>query len=192
MRTHFALLIVLCLSFSFCYAEDGSAQTVLQMNHSITLSGGAIREGKYTGETVNNVPNGYGLFESKTPDGVEWHYIGQWVNGSMSGSGAAYWNNGQVEIGEYENNDPQLVLLVPANTSAITYFDKSQNTLEETYVRVYDAKTFKVIFDGYMNNDSQAYTRGTIYNSSGKVLIEGIFGEGFSQSMMQSIFAIYW
>lgn len=54
-----------------------------------------IRKGTYSGETMNGIPNGFGVFETTNSSGINWHYIGQWENGEMSGEGGQYWDDGR-------------------------------------------------------------------------------------------------
>ena len=60
--------------------------------------------GEYTGQVdTSSIPFGYGLFESNTPlEGEKWHYIGNWVNGRPEGSGAIYFENGNMRKGTFD------------------------------------------------------------------------------------------
>ena len=66
---------------------------------------GVIRKGAYSGETVNGIPNGFGVFETANSSGINWHYIGQWENGEIKGDGGMYWDNGREEIGIFKENN---------------------------------------------------------------------------------------
>ena len=61
-----------------------------------------IRKGTYSGETVNGIPNGFGVFETANSSGINWHYIGQWENEEIKGDGGMYWDNGREEIGIFK------------------------------------------------------------------------------------------
>lgn len=78
------------------------AESVTKMPWTISLDPG-IRTGEYTGEVVNGVPHGYGLFSSENSDGVPWHYIGEWSNGIMHGDGLMVWETGYQENGTFKN-----------------------------------------------------------------------------------------
>lgn len=64
-----------------------------------------IRKGTYSGETMNGIPNGFGVFETTNSSGINWHYIGQWENGEIKGDGGMYWDNGREEIGIFKENN---------------------------------------------------------------------------------------
>ena len=59
--------------------------------------------GEYTGQVdTNNIPFGFGLFESETEDeGEIWHYIGSWESGMPEGEGAVYYDNGSMKKGSF-------------------------------------------------------------------------------------------
>ncbi len=97
MKKVFAVLLVFVLMFSAALAE-----TVLQMDYKLQIMD-KILVGQYTGEVTKGKPNGYGIFETETPDGTACHYIGEWKNGIMQGRGAMYWDNGSLEIGNYRD-----------------------------------------------------------------------------------------
>ena len=97
MRKTLALLLFVSLLFSFAYAES-----VTRWNYDLTISE-FILSGYYTGEIKDGKPEGYGIFETQTPNGTSCHYIGEWKDGIMHGKGAMYWNDGSLEIGEYSN-----------------------------------------------------------------------------------------
>lgn len=56
-------------------------------NHTIE------REGTYTGDMVDGVPEGYGIFTTKSSEGVTWTYTGDFKSGRFHGQGAAVWGN---------------------------------------------------------------------------------------------------
>ena len=60
------------------------------------------REGKYTGDIINGVPNGYGTFEAVNDDGIAWIYIGEFSNGIFDGYGKTVWGDDELtEEGNY-------------------------------------------------------------------------------------------
>ncbi len=61
--------------------------------------------GEYTGQVdSNNIPFGFGLFESSTLlEGEKWHYIGSWESGLPQGEGAIYFENGNMQKGTFAN-----------------------------------------------------------------------------------------
>ena len=95
MKKIVAFTIAIIFLFSISYAES-----VIQQEYELAIRD-AILTGNYTGHMKNNMPEGFGIYETTTPDGTSCHYIGQWVNGLMHGNGAMYWDDGSLEIGEY-------------------------------------------------------------------------------------------
>ncbi len=96
MKRVFAVIVLILLLLSVAYAES-----VTQWDYDLTIMEYTL-SGKYTGDIHNGEPDGYGIFETVTPDGTACHYVGEWKNGVMQGSGAMYWNDGSLEIGEYD------------------------------------------------------------------------------------------
>ena len=92
---------ITCILFAILLlTAAAAADSVAQANYELTL----LEEtyiGKYTGETLNGVPDGYGVFVTANPNGRGWHYIGYWKDGLMEGEGATYWEDGSLEIGTY-------------------------------------------------------------------------------------------
>lgn len=97
MKKAFALFLFILMLFSAACAENVTRQPYNLAIRDTTIPG------LYTGETADGIPNGYGLFEMQAPDGTDCHYIGEWKDGIMHGSGAMYWNDGSLEIGKYSN-----------------------------------------------------------------------------------------
>lgn len=91
------ITVVLLITVSTVYAEP-----VTEMGYILEVDN-EIREGIYTGNIEDGKPDGYGVFVTTNPNGYRWHYIGNWKQGTMHGSGAIYWEDGSLEIGEYEN-----------------------------------------------------------------------------------------
>ena len=95
MKKALCFLLCVLLLFSVAFAES-----VTEHPYEITIDG-ETRVGKYTGNLENGLPNGYGIFTTTNPIGYSWHYIGNWQDGLMQGQGAIYWEDGSLEIGEY-------------------------------------------------------------------------------------------
>lgn len=98
-KRFFCLAMVLLISFAIV----AEAETVVKMKYTVALPD-VIREGIYTGEVKNGVPHGYGVFEAINSDLINWHYVGEWVDGNMCGKGGQYWDNGESRVGLYESN----------------------------------------------------------------------------------------
>lgn len=97
MKKVLTVLLSLCFIFTSAHAES-----VVKMQYTLSTED-YTRDGYYTGEIVNGVPHGYGVFEAVNTSGESWHYIGQWSDGLMNGEGKTFWDFGQIEIGAYEN-----------------------------------------------------------------------------------------
>lgn len=95
MKKLVSFLLAVLILFSVAYAE-----TVVQEKMKLSIRNTTL-SGVYTGDIKKGLPEGFGLFETRTPDGTSCHYIGQWKKGLMHGQGAMYWNDGSLEIGEY-------------------------------------------------------------------------------------------
>ena len=99
MKRTLSLILVSLIMLSVACAEN-----VCQMEYKLSIRG-FILSGYYTGEVVDGIPDGYGVYETQTPDGTPCHYIGNWRNGIMHGSGAMYWNDGSLEIGKFNEGN---------------------------------------------------------------------------------------
>ena len=97
MKKIFCVVFAFLLLFSVALSES-----VTQQLYELVVDGES-RIGKYTGSMANGVPEGFGVFVTTNPNGFSWHYIGNWKSGLMHGEGATYWEDGSLEIGEYDN-----------------------------------------------------------------------------------------
>lgn len=105
MKIHLHIIFVLlamCMVIPVAFAE-GSDGVVANMPYTVTMTD-VVRDGLYTGETLNGIPHGYGVFAAINTEGTPWHYLGQWVDGKMYGQGGCYWDVGQCYVGTYRNN----------------------------------------------------------------------------------------
>jgi len=92
--------------------ETSSGKTVSVKNKKITLTirdygddGLTVkklkRTGYYSGELVDDVPNGKGEFRAQNSSGVSWTYTGEFKDGTFHGEGVSVWENGYTEEGTY-------------------------------------------------------------------------------------------
>lgn len=171
------LIILLLLLLVACSAAAETVENVVKMSCIVRMPD-VIREGSYTGQTVNGVPHGFGLFETTNSEGVNWHYIGEWVNGSMSGEGGLYWDNGKNEVGTFQNG--YLVsgkaCMTPQKIYGIDYLNAESGCVNITEYR----QDGTISFDGCVKIESASYHKGTIYTNDEKVFFSGEFGEGFN------------
>ena len=93
-RLFILFLVMVAIMPVTSYAEK---QSVVQMTYTVEMPD-VTREGLYTGEVLNGIPHGYGVFTAVNSTGIPWHYLGQWVNGEMCGRGGQYWDSGYYHI----------------------------------------------------------------------------------------------
>jgi hypothetical protein len=100
MKRIVPILTAVCLLVFVC--SVATAESVTNM-HYVWMNW----VGEYTGQVdSNNIPFGYGLFVSTTPqDGENWHYIGTWENGIPEGEGAVYFENGNMQKGTFSKGE---------------------------------------------------------------------------------------
>ena len=103
------LLLVLVCILLFApgvNAENiGTAESVTRTPYTADWGGEEIT-GLYTGDTVNGLPEGFGVLEIGEDNGKNpcaCHYIGLWQEGLPSGEGAMYWENGDRENGIFRD-----------------------------------------------------------------------------------------
>jgi len=93
MKKIFLLVLVLVCLFSVAMAEETDLEFVSKMDYVLELPD-VIRKGTYSGETMNGIPNGFGVFETTNSSGI----IGTIsVNGKMGKCLARVANIGMME-----------------------------------------------------------------------------------------------
>ena len=181
MKRFFVLFLAMLAIMSASFAESANTETVAQMTCIIKLPD-VIREGKYTGEVQNGVPHGYGVFVTVNSEGIEWHYLGQWDNGAMSGQGGQYWNSGTCNVGTFMNGDMVFgeIHQTPSQSAWIDYRPD-----EDGNCRIIEYRSDgSVLFDGYADAVTGNYKKGTVYTKDGKVFFSGEIGEGFNWNLV--------
>lgn len=178
--------VVFCVSFALLFfaavaSAENNPDTVIQMTYIVKLPD-VIREGKYTGEVKDGIPHGYGLFEATNSDGINWHYIGTWDNGNMTGEGGQYWNDGSCTIGTYENGNMLSghIYSFPSKHVQIDFVLNNHGCID---VIEYHSDG-SVLFDGCIHADTGLYHQGTVYTKDGKVFFKGEIGEGFNWNLV--------
>lgn len=150
------LLISVVLGLCSCgksIKKDEGSETKSVENQEITLNLATFgeRNGKYSGEMLNDLPQGFGKFESQNSEGTGWVYEGEWVSGQFHGEGYLYWpSNGQKYEGTYRDSD-----LIKG----------------KCYIR--DTLTYKGDFTSYTFDGT-----GTFYNHKGEAVYTGPFTAG--------------
>ena len=175
-----ALFLVLFAFLPFAHAET-NPESVTQMTYIVKLPD-VIREGKYTGQVVDGTPHGYGIFETTNSQGVNWHYLGEWVNGNMTGNGGQYWDDGRTEVGTYGNGDLLCgyVRYAPATIHWVDYRPDENGCLKVIKYRTNGT----ILFDGYADAKTGKFCKGTVYTREGKVFFSGEIGEGFDWDLL--------
>lgn len=109
MNSHHYIAKVVSLLLSVCLiaviAGCGGPKKVTNQQMTLQLSYGD-RTGSYTGEVnEQNEPNGKGKFVTKSSQGHEWIYEGEFKNGHFEGKGKTTWTNTKIyNEGTYKND----------------------------------------------------------------------------------------
>ncbi|MDO4557018.1 MAG: hypothetical protein Q4B70_18055 [Lachnospiraceae bacterium] len=140
--------LIACMLFVLC----GCTQTVEDTKMTLDLNGIGEREGVYTGEVKEELPNGEGKFITENEEGVEWYYEGSWVNGQMEGTGCQVWDElGQKHEGNYKDSHYE-----------------GKGKWYENDVLIYEGNFVNDLYDG----------KGKLLNANGDTVYEGKFKAG--------------
>lgn len=181
MKKLLAIVLVFVSMFSYALADENTTETVVQMTYIVKLPD-VIREGLYTGEVLNNLPHGYGVFTTTNANGISWHYLGEWVNGEMSGQGGQYWDHGQSTVGTFEKNN-MICGEVHTTTSKNGWYDYTPNEKGLVHVKEYRTDG-SIYFDGYIDAVTAQYVEGDVYTKDGKLFFSGKIGDGFNWNLI--------
>lgn len=181
MKKLVVLLICFVLSFSAAAIAESSPEIVVEMTCIVKMPD-VIREGKYTGQIVNGVPHGYGVFVTKNSEGIQWHYLGEWENGKMTGQGGQYWDVGQCHVGTFEDGNIQCGYIIQSN-GAYNWVDRTPNN-HGCYSGIIYRDDDSILMEYCFDPDTGAYHMGTTYTKSGEVFFSGTIGEGFDWSLV--------
>lgn len=116
-------ILVAIIAFSILFTVSGCSgsasnapkvETITNQNYKLTmqvwddtgLKAETIeRDGVYTGEAIDGIPNGNGRFDSANPQGAKWYYEGEFTNGTFNGYGICVWpdSDSPKEEGQYVN-----------------------------------------------------------------------------------------
>lgn len=170
MKKLLAFFLISVLLFSFASAEEIPTETVVKMAYTVEMPD-VTREGFYTGEVQDNIPHGYGLFVSHNSSGVQWHYVGEWLNGEMSGQGGCYWDIGQSHVGLYAANALVCgdIHAEPSNNHWIDY-RPNEHGCYDTIEYFPDGS---IMFKGCTYEKTGLYHQGTVFNADGTVVYSG-------------------
>ena len=101
----FALICIILFAVTINASNAETAESVTRAPYTADWGGEEIT-GLYTGDTVNGLPEGFGVLEIGEDNGQNpcaCHYIGLWQEGLPSGEGAMYWENGDRETGIFRD-----------------------------------------------------------------------------------------
>lgn len=143
------LTLILITLFLLC----SCTRTVENEKIKLNFGGGTgEKEGTYSGEVKNNLPNGEGKFETKNSQGEVWYYEGQWIEGQTQGKGCQCWPElRQKHEGTFDN------------TGLI------KGSVYQEGKLVYKGET--ITEDGYLLYNG----KGKIYNQRGDIVYDGTF-----------------
>ena len=183
MKRLVAFILILMLVPSVSLAEEpqtGTVETVIQMSYILKLPD-VIREGLYSGELLNGVPHGYGTFTAANSEGVNWHYLGEWENGCVTGQGGMYWDNGATEVGIFENGD--LVCGEMRNSGTKAWIDSRPDEQGKTYIKYYREDETIYLEECY-DAETGEMIECTLYSKNEEVFFKGMPGDGFDWSLI--------
>lgn len=174
MKRIVMLMIIIVLLKNYCigFAEEqndiseavNERSTVAKLVYTVQFDG-YEREGLYTGEIVNGIPDGYGVFVTHNKKGIEWHYIGEWEKGTFNGNGAQYWENGEFTKGTFKDN------------SILNGAACWNSTLTTMWLNEYDESGNRHFITYYPGSLEQKYCEGYAEVSSEEVITVTWFDE---------------
>lgn len=135
-------LLAFMLFLCSCGEQEPKVEDVVDMEYTITMQVYANdgitteeiqREGLYTGQTIDGVPNGNGSFSSQNESGDTWIYEGEFENGTFHGQGSCTWDAEGIiqEVGTYTNGlftPTKSEFLAMAPKLLLTSFTMQENT----------------------------------------------------------------
>lgn len=142
----FILLVCFC-----CLFISGCSEKVENKDVTITI-GDIQKQGKYTGEIENDLPNGQGKFETVNQQNISYTLEGDWKNGELQKGTTTFYadKTSKYEVNKYDKNTPAEGKLFVNN---VLYYEGNFNA-------------------GVPNGQGKQY-------SNGKVTYEGNFDNGY-------------
>lgn len=144
------VLFILLMCFC-CLFVAGCSEKVENKDITITV-GDVQKQGKYTGEIENDLPNGQGKFETVNQQNISYTLEGDWKNGELQKGITTFYadKTSKYEVDEYDKNTPAKGKLFVNN---VLYYEGNFNA-------------------GVPNGQGKQY-------SNGKVTYEGNFDNGY-------------
>jgi len=103
------LILVLVLGLVACGessnnggGNDTNLTRVENVEVSLRVFTDTYRTGTYSGEVLDGVPHGEGVFTTYNAQGIRWTYTGGFVDGLFQGNGVMEWETGRREEGYYQ------------------------------------------------------------------------------------------
>ncbi len=127
-----------------------------------------FRDGLFTGETINGIPHGYGIFVSHNSEGVEWHYIGNWEYGLPNGECACYWESGKVLQGNYSNNVITVGTFTAPGISG-EWLDDYDSNGNQHFISYYNRFTKSKFAEGYSDISQHKIVEILYYDEEGNI-----------------------
>ena len=150
---------------------------VAKMEYSIKFKDGSVRNGEYTGETLDGLPQGFGVFVSHNSAGLEWHYIGSWDKGMFSGDGAQYWESNQVHKGVYKENTLSTGVAIGHMRLKTIWYNK-YDVNGNQYLVSYFPGTERKYLEGYYNWKTNTFAKKQFYDIKGNEIEEAAHIDG--------------
>lgn len=191
MKRLFCYFMLCCLVFLFgcSQSDEKTPEAVVEevTNQEITLVVGTYkqngektsveRQGIYSGQLVNGVPQGKGEFTTENDEGVEWTYIGDFKDGLFDGNGKTITDSDDsiAEIGNYTDgfftpNDQEFI------DYSMRFFEEGKMT--DKAIEFYH--NHKDLFPVHSNEEAEEMDKCIISNPSYAELSKNIteFGDG--------------
>ncbi len=110
------------------------------------------RTGAYTGEVLDGLPHGQGIFWSINKNGYSYNYEGEWISGHYNGQGTITYENGDVYMGRFQND-----------------YMNGQAKMYKAGILEYEGECSNGHYNG----------QGALYDTHGEVIFAGDFVSGF-------------
>jgi hypothetical protein len=186
------IFLFIALSAIFTLTISINAEEVSDFQITLNLSFGE-RSGTYTGTLENGLPNGIGKFYRANPEGLWWHYEGEFANGQFHGEGIITWENGRTLQGTYVDsvlNGKGIYTTVNSDGEVIIRYEgwfvngkyHGEGTLEYTDQNGIPSVYVGNFVDNVFHGEGRIYRRGQhshegVFENgdlhNGKVLFEG-------------------
>ena len=146
--------------------EFRGAGTLKSSNYVVTWIDGESNDGRFSGEVVDGLPSGSGVFLSQNSKGEKWTYTGEWKNGLPHGIGVLKFDNdnyyawdGTFTDGEFTPTPAEYLAIVGWDSeftipdNIYSFLKKNENMLISHSTKSYDGEiTNKFDFVSFAKN----------------------------------------